>query len=133
MNAAFVSALIVGAVCVFALCGCSISYSEGAGLSVIPGLAPSDEVQTATISRIGVNVDAKQMAVNLGYERVQQTRVPGYDAGTYVPSVRATTQVDAESGASVGEVLEVGRYEGERAPLEAAPAPSLWGRIVGSP
>lgn len=110
-----------------ALAGCSVSYGD---LSVIPGLAPSDEVQTATISRIGVNVDAKQMAVNVGYGRVQQTRVPGYDGGTYVPSVRAETRVDAETGAGVGETLEVGRYEGERG--EASGGGFLSGMLGGN-
>lgn len=128
MKALFL-ALGVGCWCIAALCGCSVSYGD---LSIIPGLAPSDEVQTATISRIGINVDAKQMAVNVGYERVQQTRVPGYDAGTYVPSVKAETQVDAETGASVGETLEVGRYEHERGAGTAAPAPSLWQRLTGN-
>jgi hypothetical protein len=91
------------------LTGCSLSYKDWD--HSLFQFVPSDVVQTGTTSVIGVDLTpagTEGPAIRVGYVRSQRTSVPGFEDGTYVPDVTATTSVDANSGAFINETLEVG-------------------------
>jgi hypothetical protein len=98
------------------LTGCSLSYKDW-NHSLFQ-FVPSDVIQTGTTSVIGVDlspVGADGPAVRVGYVRSQRTSVPGFDAGTYVPDVSATTSVDANSGAFISETLAISSLVADQA------------------
>ena len=75
--------------------GCTITHGDDT--YSLMTLAPGDDIQTRTTTMIGIEaapmgVDGPQ--VRVGYVRSQQSRVPGYEEPTMVPSVRMTTKVD---------------------------------------
>lgn len=51
--------------------------------------------------------------VNARWLKAQITRVPAFRAGLVVPSVTATTTLDATTGAHIADSLEVGTYANE--------------------
>jgi len=97
--------------------GCALTYTSegGAAVGLYPGLAPSDEVQTLDVTIVGISIDATREAIDLGYKRMQMTRIPGYEEPTFVPTVSTTTSTGA-GAAQVEQKLEVNTYEPRRKP-----------------
>lgn len=108
-----------------ALPGCAITHGPGAEWGVYPVSKAGEEVQTLTLSNVGIKIIGSSNTANgmpeidIGYQRAQFTRVPAWPRDRVVPSVTATSTVDATTGARIAESLEVGTYTDE-AELPAA-------------
>lgn len=98
---------------VLSLGGCTLTVPEQFTLSFLQ-LPAGEDVQTQTDTVIGTEIaptGPEGPRLRLGYIRGGRTRVPGYDADTYVPDVTSTHEVDAETGVVIKELLEVGARE----------------------
>jgi len=97
-------------VAALAISGCSLqlgTHYASVGLSLFQ-LAPGDEVQTQTQTLTGIDLSPGGRGgprIFVGYLRNQNVRVPAFDDG--IPNLRLESRIDAETGISLGETLEV--------------------------
>lgn len=128
---AFFLALGVGCWCIAALSGCAVMHEGPDVWQVHPISRAGEEVQTLTVENLGLTVTMSDPvsggmpAVKIGRQKATLTRVPAFDIGKQVPSVTATTHLDATTGASIGDSLEVGTR------VATPDTPSLRERIFG--
>ncbi len=93
--------------------GCTVHNDKLGDLSFMQ-LPAGEDVQTITDTVTGLDVSpmgSEGPSLRLGIIRRTVTRVPGYDPGTYIPDVYMSHDLDAESGAVIGDTLEVGVRE----------------------
>lgn len=118
------------AVCL--LSGCAVIHSGPESWQVHPISKAGEEVQTLTVENLGLRIVLSDAAagglpsVDIGRQKATLTRVPAFAAGKVVPSVTASTHLDAATGASVGDSLEVGTR------VATPDTPSLRERIFGN-
>jgi len=113
------SAAVVGLIALVGLAGCTITRDKDGAFGLYPVSRAGDEVQTLTASNIGIEISGSSATGNgmpkiaVGYQRATLTRVPAFAASKVVPSVSATSRLDATTGARIEEALEVGTYLNE--------------------
>ena len=96
--------------------GCSLNLdfeNNAYGFSLFK-LDPGDEVQNAQNSTLGAVVEPTGPGgpnVKLGLVTSKQSRVPGFDPGTYVPNVVMETLIDQDTGAALGDSVIVNGLE----------------------
>ena len=113
--------------------GCAVIHRGPNDWEAHPVSKAGEEVQTVTVENLGLRIAFSDAAagglpsIDVGRQKVTITRVPAFPADRTVPSVTATSTIDAATGAHVGDSLEVGTYTNEP---EAAPG--LWQRLTGA-
>lgn len=112
--------------------GCAVIHRGPEEWEAHPVSKAGEEVQTVTVENLGLRMAFSDAAagglpsLDIGRQKVTITRVPAFPDGRTVPSVTATSNIDASTGARLGDSLEVGTYLNE---VEAKPG--LFSRLLG--
>lgn len=115
----------------FLLSGCAVIHRSPGDWEAHPVSKAGEEVQTVSIENLGLRIALSDASggglptIDIGRQKLTVTRVPAFADGRSVPSVTATTHLDASTGASVGDSLEVGTR------VATPDTPSLRERIFG--
>lgn len=123
--------ILVGIFLASMLSACAVIHDGPENWQVHPISKAGEEVQTLTVENLGLKISFSDAAaggmpsIDLGRQKATLTRVPAFAEGKTVPSVTATTHLDATTGASVGDSLEVGTR------VATPDTPSLRERIFG--
>lgn len=99
--------------------GCAVMHQDDETWEVHPISKAGAEVQTASYKKRGIIIVTSDATagglptVTVGTVDVTITRVPSFPPGFVVPSVTATSTLDATTGAHLVDSLEVGTYFNE--------------------